>query len=76
MTTQSANARRALLKSTASFSWAKAGGVGVLLALSLLASPSFANPLSGAVTTGTASVASSSNKTTIDQKSEDVVIDW
>jgi filamentous hemagglutinin family protein len=76
MTNQSAHALRATLKSSASFGWAKAGGVGVLLALPLLVSPSFANPLSGAVTTGSASVSSSSSKTTIDQKSEDVVINW
>ncbi len=48
--------------------------MGALLAL--CAQPAFANPLSGAVTTGSASVVSSSNKTTIDQKSEDVVINW
>src|SRR5580693_7954651 len=42
----------------------------------LLASAALANPLSAAVTTGSASIASSSNKTQIDQKSEDVVIDW
>src|SRR5580693_1125122 len=42
----------------------------------LLASAALANPLSAAVTTGSASIASSSNKTQIDQKSEDVVINW
>src|SRR6202042_3137914 len=35
-----------------------------------------ANPLNATVTTGSASVASSSTKTPIDQKNEAVVIDW
>jgi filamentous hemagglutinin family protein len=61
------------LKSSASFRWA---GAGFLLVLPLFASQALANPLSGAVTTGSASIASASSKTTIDQKSEDVVIDW
>jgi filamentous hemagglutinin family protein len=42
----------------------------------ILASAAFANPLGSVVTTGAASIAASSNKTQIDQKSEDVVIDW
>ena len=42
----------------------------------LLAGAALANPVSAAVTTGSASVVSSSSKTTIEQKSEDVVINW
>jgi filamentous hemagglutinin family protein len=61
------NLRGALLKTTA---------FGLGSTLVLLGSPALANPQSAAVTTGSASIASSSNKTTIDQKSEDVVIDW
>ena len=46
-------------------------------AISLIASPAaLANPLGGAVTTGSASIATSANKTNVTQKSEDVVIDW
>ena len=45
------------------------------LAPLILASAAFANPLGATVTTGSASIASASNKTQIDQKSEDVVID-
>ena len=46
-------------------------------AIALVASPAVhANPLGGAVTTGSASISTSSNKTNVDQKSEDVVIDW
>ena len=58
---------KALLKSTA---------FGLGSSLVLLGGPAFANPSSAAVTTGSASIAATSNKTTIDQKSEDVVIDW
>jgi filamentous hemagglutinin family protein len=78
MTIHSTNNFRTALKSSASFGWSKASGIGVglLLALPLLASPALANPLSATVTTGAAAVVSSSNKTQIDQKSEDVVIDW
>jgi large exoprotein involved in heme utilization and adhesion len=42
----------------------------------LLATAAVANPAIGSVTTGSASIASSSNKTQIDQSSEDVVINW
>jgi filamentous hemagglutinin family protein len=42
----------------------------------VFANSAIANPLSATVTTGSASVASSATKTQIDQKSEDVVIDW
>ncbi len=46
-------------------------------AIALVASPmAYANPLGGAVTTGSASISASSNKTNVNQKSEDVVIDW
>jgi filamentous hemagglutinin family protein len=65
---------RTVLKSSASFG--RVAGLGALLALPLFASQALANPSSAAVTTGSASVISSSNKTTIDQKSEDVVINW
>src|SRR5580692_3313195 len=61
------NLRGAYLKSTA---------FGLGSTLLILSGPALANPLSAAVTTGSASIAASSNKTTIDQKSEDVVIDW
>jgi filamentous hemagglutinin family protein len=39
-------------------------------------SPALSNPVGATVTTGSASIAISSNQTQIDQKSEDVVIDW
>jgi filamentous hemagglutinin family protein len=42
----------------------------------VFANSAIANPLSATVTTGSASIASSATKTQIDQKSEDVVIDW
>ena len=42
----------------------------------LLASAALANPLSGVATTGSVSIANTTNKTTVNQKSEDVVIDW
>jgi trimeric autotransporter adhesin len=46
-------------------------------AIALIASPAAnANPAGGAVTTGSASISASSNKTNVNQKSEDVVIDW
>src|SRR5579863_4471227 len=51
-----------------------ATGVGFWVVL--FANTAIANPLNAAVTTGSASIASSSNKTQINQKSEDVVIDW
>jgi filamentous hemagglutinin family protein len=44
--------------------------------LMVLASPAIANPTGGAVSTGSASISTSSKTTTIDQTSEDVVIDW
>ncbi|MGD0866692.1 MAG: filamentous hemagglutinin N-terminal domain-containing protein, partial [Rhizomicrobium sp.] len=53
-----------------------ASGVGAGLLLALGAFPAFANPGIGTVSTGAASIATSSNKTQIDQTSEDVVIDW
>jgi large exoprotein involved in heme utilization and adhesion len=61
--------KHALLNSAA-----LATGAGLLA--SLLGNSATANPLGAAVTTGSASVTSSSGKTQIDQKSEDVVIDW
>src|ERR1700733_5755366 len=46
-------------------------------AIALIASPAaYANPLGGAVTTGSASISTALNKTNVNQKSEDVVIDW
>jgi len=62
-----------VLKSSANRSAVIASGV---LLVAPFASPSFANPSGGAVTTGTASISASSTHQTIDQKSEDVVIDW
>jgi filamentous hemagglutinin family protein len=45
--------------------------------VALIASPAVhANPLGGAVTTGSASISTSANKTSVNQKSEDVVINW
>ncbi len=76
MTIRSTDNFRAALKCSASFGWASGIGAGLLVALPLFAQSALANPLSGAVTTGSASVVSSSNRTTIDQKSEDVVINW
>jgi len=70
---------RAGLKSSVSFRFTRfaASGIGLLLAAPLLASPSLANPTGAMVATGSASIAvSSPGKTQIDQKSEDVVIDW
>jgi filamentous hemagglutinin family protein len=64
---KSGNGARTYLKSTA---------FGLGSTLVLLGGPALGNPLSAAVTTGSASIASSANKTTIDQSSEDVVIDW
>ena len=74
MTIRSTNKVRADLKSTVS--WSMTTGIGASLLLIFLPQVALANPLSASVTTGSASVASSSNKTTIDQKSEDVVINW
>ena len=46
-------------------------------AAALIASPAAqANPVGGVVTTGSASVSTSANKTNVTQKSEDVVINW
>jgi filamentous hemagglutinin family protein len=70
---------RAALKSSASFGWSKAAasGIGVGLLLALPASPAFANPAGGAVTSGSATISSpSSHQTNVDQSSEGVVIDW
>jgi len=78
MTIHCAYRLRAALKSSASSDWSRfaASGMGAGLLLALCASPALANPAIGSVTTGKASIASSSSKTQIDQKSEDVVIDW
>jgi filamentous hemagglutinin family protein len=67
MASRNLQGARALLKSTA---------FGLGSTLVLLSGPTHANPSSASVTTGSASISSTSNKTTIDQKSEDVVIDW
>jgi filamentous hemagglutinin family protein len=46
-------------------------------AIALIVSPvAHANPKDGSVTTGSAAISASSSKTTVDQKSEGVVIDW
>jgi filamentous hemagglutinin family protein len=81
MLLHAATRSRNALKSSASFDWSKAAasgvGAGLLLAFPLFVSPAAANPAAGAVATGSASIAvSSSNKTQINQTSEDVVIDW
>ncbi len=44
--------------------------------IALIAAPAYANPKNGSVTTGSATVSASSSKTTVDQSSEDVVINW
>jgi filamentous hemagglutinin family protein len=70
---------RARLKASASFRFARVAvsGLGLLAAAPLFSGSVLANPTGANVTTGAALVnASSSNKTQIDQKSEDVVIDW
>jgi filamentous hemagglutinin family protein len=52
-------------------------GASLLVAFPLFASPAVANPSAGAVATGSASIAApSSNKTQVNQSSEDVVINW
>jgi len=46
-------------------------------AIALIApSTAQANPVGAAVTTGSASISTSSSKTNVNQKSEDVVINW
>ena len=50
--------------------------MGLVLAAPLFVAPALANPFGSTVTTGAASVTTSTNKTQIDQTSEDVVIDW
>jgi filamentous hemagglutinin family protein len=58
---------------------ASAGALSAAMPLFFLAAgtPSFANPLGGTVTTGSASIASpSAHQTDVDQTSEDVVVDW
>jgi large exoprotein involved in heme utilization and adhesion len=70
---------RTLLKSSVSFRGARlvASSACMLFALPALISPSLANPAGGAVTTGSAAIASpSSGNTTVRQTSEGVVIDW
>jgi filamentous hemagglutinin family protein len=70
---------RATLKASSSFRVARvaASGLGLLLASPMLCIPVLANPVGASVTTGAASVtAPSANKTQVNQKSEDVVIDW
>ncbi|HEY1309756.1 MAG TPA: GLUG motif-containing protein, partial [Pseudolabrys sp.] len=57
----------------------KSGAAFLVLALAspALLGPAYANPAGGAVTTGSATISAPSTKTTtVDQKSEDVVIDW
>ena len=72
---------RAELKSSASFRWSKllvtGVGAGLFLAFPALTVPAWANPKDGTVSTGSASIATpSTNVTKVDQKSEDVVINW
>jgi len=74
----SAISLRLTLKSSASFRLpvAVACGIGLLAITPLSVAPASANPVGGAVTTGSVSISTSSNKTNVNQKSEDVVIDW
>jgi len=70
---------RAAPNSIAAFVWhipVLGMGVGFALAASLFIEPASANPLGSAVTSGAASVSTSTNKAQVDQKSEGVVIDW
>lgn len=67
--------RRSRLKS--STVWFQTAASGLLFLTPFVATPALADPLGATVTTGAASISSpSSRQTTIDQKSEDVVIDW
>jgi filamentous hemagglutinin family protein len=50
--------------------------VALALVSPTLSGQAYANPTGGAVTTGSATIGASSTKTTVDQKSEDVVINW
>jgi filamentous hemagglutinin family protein len=50
--------------------------LGVALIALVASSAACANPAGGAVSTGSALISTSSNKTDVDQKSEAVVIDW
>ena len=45
-------------------------------AVALITAPAYANPAGGAVSTGSASISTSASKTSVNQKSEDVVINW
>ncbi len=67
---------RIALKSSASYRLPLAAACGFGLMLAGPAGQALANPSGGAVTTGSASVSTSSSKTSVNQKSEDVVIDW
>ena len=69
---------RVTLKSSASFRLpvAVACGIGLLAITPLSVAPASANPVGGAVTTGSVSISTSPNKASVNQKSEDVVIDW
>ena len=60
-----------------SVSWPTRSFAGLLLVTAFITGPVSANPTGGAVTSGAALISSSSpQQTTINQKSEDVVIDW
>ena len=66
--------RRALETETASLQ--KRLLLGAAAIAFVVPTATYANPLGGAVTTGSASISTSSGKTSVNQKSEDVVIDW
>ena len=76
MSIQTAADFRTSLKSSASFGWLKTGVIGFCASQLMQISPALSNPVGATVTTGSASIAISSNQTQINQKSEDVVIDW
>jgi len=76
MSIQTAADFRTSLKSSASFGWLKTCVVGFCASQLMQISPALSNPVGATVTTGSASIAISSNQTQINQKSEDVVIDW
>ncbi len=68
---------RAALKSSATFGGSRIAASCLLLVAPLFAVPAFANPVDGTVTSGSATISSpSSHRTTVDQNSEGVVIDW
>jgi filamentous hemagglutinin family protein len=68
---------RAQLKSSARLNGLRVAASGLLVLTPVAATQTFANPLGATVTTGSAAISDpSSQQMTIEQRSEDVVIDW